>query len=110
MMMSGVQATAAGGTTLNVLTGQLYERSPVSGRVRFAITGDAAGEGRITIYIGGRVILTESAISRQARPPLIPDDVLTTELIGRGEQIVVQHRNTGAGSNNLFWRLDFAGR
>jgi hypothetical protein len=104
----GTQATGAGATTQNVLSGQIFERSPVSGMVRFSLTGEAAGESRITIYVGGRVVLQESNISRQNRVPIIPDDVLTSAPVRAGEQITVSHRNTGAGSNTIFWRLDFA--
>ena len=106
--MQGTQSTAATSTTQNVLSGQAFERSPITGVVRFAITAEAAGESRATIYVGGRVILQESPVSRQARIPLIPDDVLTSAPVRAGEQIIVSHRNTGAGANTMFWRVDFA--
>lgn len=103
------QATAAGATTANVLTGNPYAVAPFSGWARFAVTAEAAGESRVTIFIGPRLIMPESSVSRQARVPIIPDDVLVTAPMAKGEQIVVQHRNTGAGPNTLFWRVDFAG-
>lgn len=106
--MQSTQSTAAASTTQNVCSGQPFERSPVNGVARFAITAEAAGESRVTIYVGGRVIMSESNVSRQARVPLIPDDVLTQAPIRAGEQIIIQHRNTGAGANTLFWRVDFA--
>lgn len=106
--MQGTQSTAAASTTQNVLSGQIFERSPVNGMVRLACTAEAAGESRITLYVGGRVVMQESPISRQARVPLIPDDVLTSAPVRAGEQITLSHRNTGAGANTLFWRLDFA--
>lgn len=109
-VMQGTQATAAGATTANVLTGQLYEQAPYNGWARFSITGEAAGESRVTIFIGGRVVMPESSISRAARVPLIPDDVLTQAPMVRGDKIVVQHRNTGAGSNTIFWRVDIKPR
>jgi hypothetical protein len=104
--MQGTQSTSAGATTQNVLSGQVYERSPRSGWCRFAITAEAAGESRVTIYIGGRVVMAESNVSRQARVPIIPDDVLCTAPVRQGEQITIAHRNTGAGSNTMFWRVD----
>lgn len=105
-IMQGVTSTAAGGSTANVLTGQLYERAPYNGYAEFFITGDAAGEGRATIFIGGRVVQQESSVSRQARPPLIPDDFIVSAPMMKGEQLVINHRNTGAGANNLFWRVN----
>lgn len=106
--MQGTQSTAAGATTQNVLTGQIFERAPITGVARFALTAEAAGESRITIYVGGRVVMSESPLSRQARVPLIPDDVLTSAPCRAGEQITLAHRNTGAGANTLFWRVDYA--
>jgi len=106
--MQGTQSTAAASTTQNVLSGQVFERSPISGVARFALTAEAAGESRVTIYVGGRVVMQESSLSRQARVPLIPDDVLTQHPVRAGEQITISHRNTGAGANVLFWRVDFA--
>lgn len=106
--MQSTQSTAAASTTLNVLSGQLYERSPITGMVRFSFTAEAAGESRVTIYVGGRVVMAESNVSRQARVPIIPDDTLSSHPIRMGEQIQISHRNTGAGANVLFWRVDFA--
>lgn len=110
VVMQGVTSTAAGASTANVLTGQAYERAPFSGGVRFYVTGDSSGEQRVTVIIGGRLIMQEAPLSRQARPPLIPDDFLIAAPVRRGEQIVLNVRNTGAGSNNLFWRVELAGR
>ena len=60
----------------------------------------------MTVIIGGRMIMQESPVSRQARQPVIPDDFLVDGVARRGDQVVLQHRNTGAGSNNLFWRAE----
>jgi hypothetical protein len=109
-VIQGTQATAAGATTANALTGNPYAVAPYDGWARFSLTAEAAGESRVTIYVGPRLIAPESSISRQARVPLIPDDVFTSAPMRRGEQIVIQHRNTGAGSNTLFWRVDFKPR
>lgn len=108
--IQGTQSTAAGATTANVLAGNVYENAPYNGRARFSLTAEAAGESRVTIYIGSRIVVPESNISRQARVPLLPDDVLVVAPMVRGEKIVVQHRNTGAGANTLFWRVDLAPR
>jgi hypothetical protein len=104
------QSTAAGATTENVLAGRLYQFAPYDGWVRLAATAEAAGESRLTVYSGVRCVLPESSISRAARVPLLPDDILCTFPIRRGEQITVKHRNTGAGANVLFWRVDVTGR
>ena len=108
--MQGVQATVTVATTANVLTGQVFERAPYDGWARFALTADAAGESRGTIYVGGRVVMQESTLSRAARVPVIPDDVLATAPMRKGDQLVISHRNTGAGTNSMFWRVDLRPR
>ena len=108
--MQGVQATLTVATTANVLTGQVFERAPYDGWARFAMTADAAGESRGTIYVGGRVVMQESTLSRAARVPVIPDDVLATAPMRKGDQLSISHRNTGAGTNSLFWRVDLRPR
>jgi len=107
--MQGTQQTAAGATTQNVATGQAYERAPFSGMCRVSLVGEAAGESRCSIFAGGRLVMQESPISRQNRFPVIPDDVVATFPIRQGDQITIPHRNTGAGANTIFWRVDMAG-
>jgi hypothetical protein len=108
--MQGVTATLTVATTANVLTGQTFERAPFDGWARFATTAEAAGESRQTIYIGGRVVMQESTVSRAARVPVIPDDVIATAPMRKGDQLVLSHRNTGAGTNSIFWRVDLRPR
>ena len=108
--MQDTQATLTGATTANVCSGKVFERSPVNGMARISLVGEAAGESRATVYIGGRVIYPEGPISRQNRVPVMPDDVLMTTPIGRGEQIVISIRNTGGGTNTIFWRVDIKPR
>lgn len=103
---ANVTSTAAGATNENILTGTNCEWTARPSRVRFFLVGDAAGEGRAAIEIGGRSIMRESPLSRQARHPLKPDDLTHEDIAMPGEQIVVRYRNTGAGANNLFWAVE----
>lgn len=104
------QSTAAGGTTDNVLNGRQFANAPYDGWCRISCTAEAAGESRVTVSCGTRVVMPESSISRAARVPLLPDDVLVTFPMRRGEPIILKHRNTGAGANTLFWRQDLRPR
>lgn len=108
--IQNTQATGAGATTANALTGNPYAVAPYDGWATFYLTAEAAGESRVTIYVGPRLVSPESVVSRQNRVPLVPDDFFTRAAMRRGEQIVIQHRNTGAGSNTLFYRVDFTPR
>lgn len=103
--IQGVSSTAAGATTQNVLTGSVYEYLPFNARLEFGIVGDAAGEGRVTVLSGSDTVLEESSVSRQARFPVYPDDFSLVDVARAGERVVVRHRNTGAGANNLFWAV-----
>lgn len=104
------QATTAGATTSNVMSGNPYQTAPFDGWARFSITAEAAGESRVTIYVGPRLIFPEGPVSRQARVPIPEQDALVVAPMRRGEQITIKHRNTGAGTNTMFWRVDFRPR
>lgn len=106
----GTQATTAGATTDNVLNGRLFANAPYDGWCQLSITAEAAGESRVTITVGTRVVFPEANVSRAARVPLLPDDILVRFPMRRGEPIQVKHRNTGAGTNTLFWRQDLRPR
>lgn len=103
--IQGVTSTAAGAVTANVLAGSVYEYLPWNARVEFGIVGDAAGEGRVTCLSGSDTVLEESSVSRQARFPVYPDDFSLVDVAAGGERLVIKHRNTGAGANNLFWAV-----
>jgi hypothetical protein len=103
--IQGVTSTAAGATTQNVLTGSVYEYLPWNARLEFGICGDAAGEGRVTVLSGSDTVLEESSVSRQARFPVYPDDFSLIDVARGGERVVIRHRNTGVGANNLFWAV-----
>lgn len=90
----------------NLLTGSIYERPPFKARVRYFITGDAAGALRVKINHGARTIMEESPISRANRVPLTPDDFLTEAVIRPYEQIVVGARDTAAGPDTVFLRVE----
>ena len=106
MLMMGTTSVGAGATNVNVLAGLAYEFAPFNARARFGLVGDAAGELRVTVTTGSTVIMQESAVSRAARVPIMPDDFLLTDVLRRGERITIQARNTGAGANVLFWAVE----
>lgn len=103
--MQGVTSIAAGGSNSNVLAGLVDEFIKRPSRVRFYVVGDAAGELRATIVSGSDVLMQESPISRAARVPLVPDDLTVEDIAMPGERLTLAARNTGAGANNLFWRV-----
>lgn len=74
--------------------------------VRIYITAEAAGESRLQVSIGSRLVMVESPVSRQNRPPLVPDDLLIQDVAMPGEMLTLRGRNTGAGANTIFGRVE----
>ena len=103
--LQGVQSTAGGLTTPNVLAGSLYEFAPYDAFVEFGLTAEAAGESRVTVSTGQQVVMEESPVSRLARIPVYPDDYTISDMVAMGERIIIKHRNTGVAANNLFWAI-----
>lgn len=95
-----------GAINANVLSGESVEFVERPSRVRVFITAEAAGESRAQFSIGSRVVLVESPVSRQNRPPIVPDDLLLEDVAMPGERLTLRLRNTGAGSNTVFWRVE----
>jgi hypothetical protein len=102
----GATAVTAGAINANLLTGENVEFAERPSRVRIYATAEAAGESRLQFTLGGRSVLVESPISRQNRPPIVPDDFLLEEIAMPGERLILRARNTGAGTNTIFWRIE----
>lgn len=103
--IQGATATTAGATTQNVLAGSVYEYLPYNAQVEFGLVAEAAGESRVTVNSGSDTILEESPVSRANRVPIYPDDYPVIDVAAAGERLVIRHRNTGVGTNTLFWAV-----
>lgn len=108
--MDILQGLTTVGTTVsvNALAGQLYERMPYTGSIRVLLAGDTTGDGRVTLFAGGRVLMPESPVSRAARFPIDPDDVLLPNAnVPGGQQLVLQCRAAGAATSIFYWKFLF---
>lgn len=105
-LVQGVSSVGSATPVANALTGSIYERPTFKARVRYYITGDAAGATRVQINHGSRMIMELCPISRANRQPLIPDDFLLEAVIMPYEQIVMRLQNTVAGPNDIFWKVE----
>lgn len=106
MKIQGTTTLTAGSSNVNVLSGSAFEFVKRPSRVRFFAVGDAAGEMRATIQSGADVFMEESPISRQARMPIVPDDLTVEDIAMPGDRLKLALRNTGAGSNTAFWAVE----
>lgn len=97
-------SVAANAVSANVLAGQLYEFLGGPTSLVLSATGSAIGL-RATLLVNGVALVNDQAIGLQNRFPLIPDDVITQELVAGG-RMVLTFRNTTGGALTAFWRVD----
>jgi hypothetical protein len=103
--MQGSISVAANGTSVNQLAGLQYEFLPANANVVLSCTGSATGL-TCSFLAGGVSLIDDQAIGLMNRFPLVPDDILTQELIPAGARLILRFRNTTAGALTAFWRVD----
>lgn len=103
--MQGSVSVAANAVSTNVLAGQQFEFLPANAKVTLSTTGSATGLNT-SLLAGGVTIINDQAIGLQNRFPVIPDDVMSQEVIPQGARLLLSFRNTTAGALTAFWRVD----
>lgn len=103
--MQGSVSVAANAVSANVLAGEQYEFLPADAGVVISATGSATGLNT-TLLAGGVTLVNDQAIGLQNRFPIIPDDILTQEVVPGGSRLLLRFRNTTAGALTAFWRVD----
>jgi len=103
--MQGSVSVAANSVSTNVLAGQQFEFLPANAKVTLSTTGSATGLNT-NLLAGGVTIINDQAIGLQNRFPIIPDDVMSQEVIPAGARLLLSFRNTTAGALTAFWRVD----
>jgi len=103
--MQGSVSVAANAVSANVLAGEQFEFLPSNAQVTLSVAGSAAGLNT-TLLAGGVTLINDQAINSANRFPVIPDDVMSQEVIPGGARILLKFRNTTAGALTAFWRVD----
>lgn len=103
--MQGSTSVAANAVSVNQLAGLLYEFLGQNAAVVVSVAGSATGLNT-TFLAGGVALVNDQAINLQNRFPIIPDDILTQEMIPGGARLILTFRNTTAGALTAFWRVD----
>jgi len=98
-------SVAANAVSANQLAGELYEFLPANASVVVSTTGSATGLN-CTFLAGGVTLVNDQAIGLQNRFPIIPDDILTQEMIPAGARLLLTYRNTTGAALVAFWRVD----
>lgn len=101
-MMDSV-SVAANAVSANQLSGQLWEFAPEGAQVTYAATGSATGLR--TTFICTVPLVLDQAIGLQNRFPILPDDIVFSDVVPGG-RMVLTFRNTTGGALTAFWRVD----
>jgi hypothetical protein len=83
------------------LAGSQFEYLPRAAILEFAVLADALGEVSATIQAGTTILLQSSPLDTKAvaEPIVYPDDFqYSAELVGGGQRISVELRETGGGA------------
>jgi len=106
--MTGQAVNVAANTvSANQLAGLLYEFLDRRAKVLLSAASSAVGLN-VTWLIGGVAVLQDTPVSQANRFPILPDDILTSE-IGVGRMILT-FRNTTGGALTVNWAVDVAFR
>ena len=89
---------AANATNDNVMRDQQYQTAPFDGYLTLRDTGSATGLRR-SLLISGRSIVDRGFVNTNNRVPIVPDDLVTTNIpIRAGQQITLPVSNTTGGA------------
>lgn len=89
----------------NVLAGQQFEFMPQNANMTLSVAGSASGL-RVSLLAGGVTLINDQAINTANRFPIIPDDVISQELIPAGARLLLTFRNSTGLPLTSFWRVD----
>lgn len=103
--MQGSVSVAANATSTNQLAGLQYEFLPANANVVLSCAGSAIGLN-CSLLAGGVTLVDDAAINAANHFPVIPDDILTQEMIPGGARLFLRFRNTTGGALTAFWRVD----
>ena len=96
---------AANAVSANVLAGQQFEFMPGNANMTLSVAGSAIGL-RVSLLAGGVTLINDQAINTANRFPIIPDDVISQELIPAGARLLLTFRNSTGAALTAFWRVD----
>lgn len=107
MRKSGSAVVAAnGGTTGNVLSGSVLEI--IRSRAQVKVYAAASAAGLTASMSSGPEIVLEggSAVSQANRFPVIPDDLLCSDVAMPNDRLNLTFTNPTAGALTVYWTVD----
>jgi len=103
--MQGSVSVAANAVSANVLAGEQFEFMPGNAQMTLLATGAATGL-RSTLLAGGVTLINDQAIGFQNRFPIVPDDMISQEIVPAGSRLLLTFRNTTGAAIIVFFRVD----
>lgn len=103
--MQNSVSVGANSVSDNVLAGELFEFLPQNAQIVLSCAGSAAGLN-VSLLAGGVALINDQAINGNNRFPIIPDDIMTQEIVPAGARLLLKFRNTTGGALTAFWRVD----
>lgn len=91
--MTDSRSIAANAQVDNVIAGKLHEFLGEDSVIRLLATASAAGM-RVSFLVGGEAIVQDQEISRVARFPIFPEDIVAEGAGFQGDRILISMRNT----------------
>lgn len=104
-VMTDRQSVAANGTIDNAVAGKIAEFLPENSVISLFAQGSASGM-RMSLIIGGEVVLDDQEIGNLGRVPITPDDFVVQGAGFAGDRLILRYRNTTAGAVEALSRIE----
>lgn len=95
------RSVAANAVSGNVMAGNQYEFLAFDAFVEAGLVASAVGLNA-TVTTGTDILMTDTEVSAANRLPIYPDDFTLNDVVGAGERIVVNYRNTTGAAITAF--------
>lgn len=103
--MTDRQSVAANDQVQNVLAGKIGEFLAQPGNVVLYGTAGVVGL-RVSLIVGGAVIVDDQEINAQNRMPIVPDDFVAGAYGLQGDRVIVRLRNTTGAAIIGYTRIE----
>jgi len=103
-MQEGNLSVAANSTSTNRVAGLTHEFLDRPAQIILAAA--AAAVGLVTsLLVAGVALVDDQSVSQANRFPIIPDDIIASEVVGGG-RILLRFRNTTGAAIIVHWLID----
>jgi len=103
-MQEGNLSVAANSTSTNRVAGMTHEF--LNGPASLLVAAAAAAVGvNLSLLVAGVALVDDQAVSQANRFPIVPDDIIASEVVSGG-RIILRFRNTTGAAVIVHWLID----